>query len=67
MGIRPPLYGHSYHLGWATEVELKPLVVVIIACAPGLGVMQSRAPSIEAWPRRGGSNLSILQAATLKA
>ena len=41
--------------------------MVIIACAPGHGMMQSRAISEEAWPRRGGSNLSILQTSILKA
>lgn len=65
--IRPPLYGNSCHLGWTKEVELQPLVVIVIARTPGLRVMQPRAPSIKAWIRGRSCDLFVLQAAVLKS
>ena len=40
--------------------------MVVVACAPGLRVVQSRAPGVEAWPRRGSRDLSILNATLLE-
>ena len=64
--IRPPLHGHSCYLGNTHKIKLYPLVVVVIPSAPGLRMVQSCAPSREAWIRRRGCDLVVLKPSILE-
>ena len=64
--IRPPLHSHSCYLGNTHKIKLYPLVVVVIPSAPGLRMVQSCAPSGEAWIRRRSCDLVVLKPSILE-